>query len=266
MPGQGLLAQGGWDGGWRGGWRLEPPPPPRPESIAGNGFSFCRIFYRSVREEPLGHGWNTDFPDSDINFMIRLAELTTIQINRDEKGEPLHAVLRLTDPQLFRFPYIFMSDVGTIGLAREEVEALREYLLRGGFLHVDDFWGERAWDHWKRQIGDVLSPAEYPIEDVGLEDRIFHTVFDIEEIPQVPSIQHWRRSGGGISERGDESAEPHFRGIRDKKGRLMVVMTHNTDIADGWEREGEDEEFFAQFSVKKSYPLGINIVVYALSH
>ena len=133
-------------------------------------------------------------------------------------------------------------------------------------LYVDDFWGPEAWEHWAREIGRVLPPDEYPIVDVPLSDPIFSVAYDVKEIPQIPSIQYWRRSGGdGTSERGEESAVPHFRGIRNQAGQLMVLMTHNTDIADGWEREGESREFFFLFSVK-AYPVGINIVLYAMTH
>ena len=259
-------AQRPWNGGWGGGWRRYPPKGPDREIFPGNSFTFCRVFYESIRSEPLGHGWNTDYPDSDLNFSIRLSELTTIVVNRQENGEPAHVVLRLTEPDLFNYPYIFMSDVGTVGFTEEEIVSLRAYLMKGGFLHVDDFWGTRAWEHWSNQIGMVLSPDEYPIEDIPMTDEIYNIVFRIKELKQVPSIQHWYRSGGATSEQGSDSAVPHFRGIRDEDGRLIVVMTHNTDLADGWEREAENREFFEEFSVKISYPLGINIVVYAMTH
>ncbi len=260
-----------WDGvrggrGGRGGpgyWEL----PAKREIFPGETFVFCRIMYDQVRREPLGHGWNTDYPDSDINFSIRLAELTTIKVLWNEAtGEPHHAVIRLTDPDLFRYPFIFMSDVGTVDFREAEVKALRAYLLKGGLLYVDDFWGDLAWEHWKSQIERALPPPEFRIVDIGLSHEIFNIVFELKEMPQVPSIQHWNWSGGETSERGAESAEPHCRGIFDPEGRLMVIMTHNTDIADGWEREGENEEYFREFSVKKSYPLGINIIVYAMTH
>jgi hypothetical protein len=102
--------------------------------------------------------------------------------------------------------------------------------------------------------------------DIPSDHSIFQTFFTVREVPQVPSIQFWRRSGGvETSERGSESDEVHFRGIFDERGRLMVIMTHNTDIADGWEREGEDEEFFYRFSIR-AYPLGVNIAIYAMTH
>ena len=113
----------------------------------------------------------------------------------------------------------------------------------------------------------MLPEDEYPIEDVPPGSTIFNALYVVYDVPQVPSIQHWRRSGRGssTSEQGSDSAVPHLRSIRDEQGRVMVLMSHNTDIADGWEREGEDVEFFYLFS-PKAYALGINIVLYALTH
>jgi hypothetical protein len=262
-----LLAQGSGDAdrGWGWRWNRVPPRFPDPNAAYDRAYSFCRILYKSVRREPLGHGWSTDYPSSDSNFMQRLSELTRTRIRVDPEGEPDHVVVTLTDDALFDYPFIFMSDVGTAGFSEEEVVRLRQYLLRGGFLHVDDFWGNAAWDHWAREIGRVLPPQEYPIQDIPLDHPVFSVLYRVSELPQIPSIQFWRRSGGGTSERGAESAEPHFRGIWDGRGRLMVVMTHNTDIADGWEREGEDDEFFYRFSVR-AYPFEINLLLYAMSH
>lgn len=255
----------GW--GRRGRRSRYAPKYPDRDIFPGNKFTFCTIEYRSVRREALGFGWSTDYPDSGYNFMLRLAELTTIEINRDENGEPHQVVLQLTDPELFKYPHIFMSDVGTASFTDAETEALRSYLLRGGFLHADDFWGDRAWLNFKYEMEHVLPPDEFPIFDIPLDHELFHIIFDVKEVPQVPSIQYWMRPGASeTSERGAESAEPHIRGIVDKNGRLMVVMSHNTDIADGWEKEAENEEYFRKFSVKKSYPIGINIVVYAMTH
>lgn len=252
--------------GWRGWWNRVPPRFPSEADLRERSFVFGRILYQSVRDEALGHGWNTDYPDSDINFMVRLSELTKTPIARDGDGMPNHVVVTLSDDSIYNYPFVFMSDVGTVGFTEPEAERLRDYLLRGGFLYVDDFWGIAAWDQWSREIGKVLPPSRYPIVDIPRDHPIFQTFFTVREVPQVPSIQFWRRSGGtATSERGAESAQPHFRGIFDEKGRLMVVMTHNTDIADGWEREGEEEEFFYRFSIR-AYPLGINIAIYALTH
>jgi hypothetical protein len=250
-----------------GGWgRRMPPKYPGPDYQSEGSFTFCRVEYEQVEWEPLGHGWNTDYPDSDINLMTRLSELTKAPIRRDQDGRPDHMVVRLTDDELFEHPFVFMSDPGTAGFDPTEAANLRRYLLRGGFLYVDDFWGERAWWHWAHEIAKALPPDDYPIVDLELDHPLFDTLFTLTEVPQIPSIQHWYRSGGTTSERGAESAVPHLRGIFDHDGRLMVLMSHNTDIADGWEREGESKEFFELFSLTKAYPLGINIVLHTLIH
>ena len=268
-------AQRGRRGGGRfSGYRTTTAPPPKREIFPGNTFTFCRIQYRSVTSEALGHGWNTDYPDADINFSIRLAELTTIKINHDDAfkdydnpGGIVHSLIRLTDDALFEYPIIYMVDVGVVGFNRQEAERLGSYLRKGGFLHVDDFWGDPAWRKWVVEIGKALPPDEYPIVDIPLDHPIFNIVFQLDGVPQVPSIQYWRQSGGKTAESvhiGD-TLTPHGRGIFDEDGRLMVFMTHNTDIADGWENYGKDPDFSALFSEPKAVPLGINIVAYALT-
>jgi hypothetical protein len=198
--------------------------------------------------------------------MTRLSELTRTTVSRDERGQPNHWVVRLTDPALFNCPFIMASDAGTIGLSPEEREQLRRYLVKGGFLWVDDFWGSAAWEHWSSEIARVLPPAEYPISDVPCDDPVLHTQLTVEHVPQITNIQFWRSVGGSTtSERGSDSQDAHFRVIRDSHGRIMVVMTHNTDIADSWEREGEDPAFFRQFS-PAGYAFGINVLLHAMTH
>jgi hypothetical protein len=220
--------------------------------------------FTSVRYEPGGQGWSTDYPDADINFSIRLSELTKTRVGRATGDLPQHLVVRLKDDALFQCPYLHMEDVGTMQLDDEEVLRLREYLKKGGFLWVDDFWGELAWDHWTAEIRRVLPPEEYPMHDLPRDHPLWRAMFQIEKLPQIPSINHWSRSGGATSERID-SDEPTIRGISDHHGRLMVLMTHNTDISDAWEREGEDPRYFYLFS-PDGYAVGINVVIYAMTH
>ncbi len=232
---------------------------------SGRSFTFCRVAYQQARREPGGRGWRTDYPNADRNLMLRLSQLTKTPIRTTPQGRPDHRIVDLNDDEIFQCPFVFMSDVGTMVLGSREAERLSKYLQRGGFLWVDDFWGDYAWDNWVREINKVLPRGEYPIEDIPPGHTIFNALYQVYEVPQVPSIQHWRRSGGGTSERGAGSAVPHLRGIQDERGRIMVLMSHNTDIADGWEREGEDEDFFFAFS-PQAYALGINIILYALTH
>jgi Domain of unknown function (DUF4159) len=171
--------------------------------------------------------------------------------------------VRATDPELFRCPFTMASDVGTMVLAPDERRGLRQYLLKGGFLWVDDFWGTPAWEQWVSQISDVL--PEFRIVDVPAEHPLRHSMFNIPFVKQVTNINFWRRSGGDTRERGADSPNADFRMIADEKGRVMVVMTHNTDEGDSWEREGEDHEFFLQFA-PEGYALGVNVLIYAMTH
>ena len=237
-----------------------------PESMPDRDFAFCKVMYDQVRYEELGMGWSTDYPYAGINLMHRLEDLTTARISSDRHGQPNHWVVRLTDDELFQCPFIMASDVGTIGITGAEAVRLREYLLKGGFLWVDDFSGPRAWEHWISEIGRVLPPSQYPIRDVPLDHPVFRTLTTVEKVPQITSIQFWYRSGGRTtSERGRNSDVPHFRAISDEHGRFLVVMTHNTDVADAWEREADDPRFFDQFS-PDGYGLGINVLVHSMSH
>ena len=253
----------------RGFFYREGSIPPRyaPEHMPDASFVVCRMAYRSVRAEPSGLGWRTDYPYAEINLTTRLSELTKTRVSRDDDGRtPNHYVVRLTDPALFNCPLLMASDVGTIGLSEVEVQNLRTYLLKGGFLWVDDFWGTPAWLQWTSQIARVLPPAEFPIEDVAMDDPMLRTMFDLKEVPQITNIQFWRRVGGRTtSERGDDSPHADLRVIRDRHHRVMVVMTHNTDVADSWEREGEDPEFFLQFS-PNGYALAIDVLLHAMTH
>ena len=235
-----------------------------PETF-GRGFNFCRAMYTSGRREANGSGWPTDYPDADINFSIRFSELTKTRVARDTYGAAEHVVVRLTDDELFQCPYLHMEDVGTVSLTDAEIVGLRTYLLKGGFVWADDFWGSFAWNAWVSQLARVLPPVDYPIQDIRADHPIMHSMFEVKEVPQVPSIQFWRDSGGGTSERGPDSTVASFRGIADKQGNLMVVMTHNSDVSDSWEREGDDPRFFYNFS-PNGYAFGINVVLYALTH
>ncbi len=174
-------------------------------------------------------------------------------------------LLRLTDDLMFQCPFIMMTEVGSAYFSPEEAKRLREYLLKGGFLWADDFWGTWAWEIWAREIGKVLPPSEFTIVDVPLNHPIFRSQFEVTKVPQIPSISAWMGMGGGTSEQGADSAEPHARAIYDSKGHMMVFITHNTDFGDAFEREGEDPQYFYTFSVD-GYAFGINVLLYALSH
>ena len=253
-----------WFRGYGRGYNRVPPRFPTSTSYDGT-FTFCRMMFRSAYSEPSGSGWSTDYPDADVNFSIRFSELTKTRVSRQPTGDPNHLVVRLTDDFLYRCPYLHIEDAGTAVFTDEEVDALRDYLLKGGFLWADDSWGALAIANWEEQIGRVLSRTDYPVRDITQGHLIYRTMFEVLHMPQIPSISHWRRSGGGTSERGWDSDEVMVRGISDQHGRLMMLMTHNTDISDAWEREGEDPQYFYSFS-PDGYAVAINVLLYAMSH
>ncbi|HJU42803.1 MAG TPA: DUF4159 domain-containing protein [Vicinamibacterales bacterium] len=259
------FAQEQWERfrGW-GGNRRYPPRYPTELSFDG-GFNFCRLMYTSDRSEAGGSGWSTDYWDADINFSTRLGELTKTTISRRADGDPNHVTVRISDPLLFNCPILSATDVGTAYFTESDAVTLRAYLEKGGFLWVDDFWGPYAWDNWVSNIGKVLPAARYPIRDLAPSHPIYRTLFEFTKLPQIPNIGFWRRYNGATSERFELSAEPHFRGIADANGRLMVVMTHNTDISDSWEREAEDPQFFLNFS-PQGYAVGLDVVLYGMMH
>jgi hypothetical protein len=160
-----------------------------------------------------------------------------------------------------------MTNVGGMSLSETEISNLRRYLRNGGFLMADDFWAAASWQHVLDVMEKVLPKT--PPRELAFDHPIFHLVYDFKALPQVPSIRAWQRGmtyedWHGPFENGDTS--PHFWGYFDESGRLMAIFCHNNDIADGWEREGDDREYFEKYSLTTSYPLGVNIVTYAMTH
>ena len=134
------------------GMPLHMPPP----HFSDGAFTICKMMYTSNRREANGFGWSTDYPYAGLNLMIRSGELTKTRISKDAQGEAKYWTVHLSDDALFECPFLVGSDVGTIGLSPLETTRLREYLLKGGFLWVDDFWGTRAWEQWSDAMRQVL--------------------------------------------------------------------------------------------------------------
>jgi hypothetical protein len=233
-----------------------------PESFDGS-FQFCRVAYRQAANGD-GARWDVDYPRADQNLSIRLSELTKAPVSFDDRKDPNHLLIQLAQPELFRCPFIMMTEVGAAYLDDLEAANLRDYLLKGGFLWADDFWGEYAWAIWESQIRKALPSSAFPIVDIPLNHQLFHQVIEMHRFPQIPSIGFWS-GGDNTSERGADSATPHARGILDEHGHLMVLMTHNTDFGDAFEREGDNHEYFERFSID-GYAFGINALIYAMTH
>ena len=238
----------------------------RPEHITWNSdFTFCRLAYRQAYDGD-GGGWGVDYPRADMNLSIRLSELTRATVNFDSNREPNHVVIQATEPELFMCPFVMMSEFGGAALTPAEAEALRHYLQKGGFLWVDDAWGDYAWQHWVREVRKVFPAAGYPIVDIPLNHSILHSLFDAKRVPQIPAIGSSYRYGRTDQRWNDPTDDTaYMRAIADEKGRIMMLMTHNTDFGDAYEREADDPTYFYNFSVE-GYAVGINILLYAMTH
>ena len=213
-----------------------------------------------------GGNWSVDFPRADQNLSIRLSELTKTPVGMDADGVPKHLLVSLRDPvALSHCAFIMMTEVGSTYLDDQEAANLRDYLVKGGFLWADDFWGQRAWDLFEAQLRHALPSSLYPIVDLPIEHPIFHSQMFVGRVPQIPSINFWGGPGGPTSERGADSAVPHARAVLDEHKRVMVFITHNTDLGDSFEREGDSRAYFLEFSVP-GYALGVNVLLYALTH
>lgn len=226
-----------------------------PKSFEHDTFTFCRIQFDSGQ-------WTNDYPDSDWNFSYRLQQLTSLKVDPNAK------VMRLTDEGLNDYPFIFMSNAQNISLSSAEEEALQKYFRNGGFLMVDDVWTRQAWRHFQDIMKRVMPEAR--ARELTADHEIFSNVYNFETIPRVLSIRAWER-GLDFEDWHDwrsepQDKDPHFQGIFDPNGRMVALYCLNSDVADGWEREGENHEYFKNYSVKVSYPLGINIITYVMTH
>jgi hypothetical protein len=222
-------------------------------------FTFVRIKYRSTMDRS-SYAWWTDFPDADLNLSWRLSQLTSLKVDPNGK------VIEITDDALLDYPFAVMSGVPAIEMNETEAAALRRYMLNGGFILVDDFWSDQNYDHFYREVVNQVFPNREPVE-LPLSHPIFHCVYDLMEKPQIPNVGFAMRNRyTGITSEDPEGKPAHYRAVLDDKGRIMMLMCHNTDLGDGWEEEATDPWFFKEFSEKKAYPLGINIIFYVMTH
>ena len=209
-----------------------------------------------------GGPWWTDAPDSDLNLAYRLQQLTALKVDPDGR------FLRLTEKELADYPFIYMVEPGSLYLADEEIVALRKYLLNGGFLWLDDFWGDSEWSNMEHVLTQVFPDRSFV--ELPLTNQLYHCVFDIKSKGQIPNVEvgTWSETSGVTWENNHDGdvRTVHHKAIFDDKGRMMVFATHNTDNGDGWEREGSDDYFFHEFSEKRAFPLGINIIFYVMTH
>jgi hypothetical protein len=226
---------------------LEPPP-------SEFEYVFTRLAYSSPNYNfnRNMHSWNVDYPKADRQFLQGLLRYTGIQSRRQEQ------VLRPLDPELSAYPFLYAVEVGYMQLSDEEAARLREYLLRGGFLVVDDFHGTAEWANFELQMKKVF--PDRAIRDVPLSDPVFHCFFDIEELFQVPGLQYYV-SGRTYEKDGYDA---RFAGIYDDNGRIMVMINFNSDLGDAW--EWADLPQYEERYTSQAYRLGVNYIVYSLTH
>ena len=215
-------------------------------------FYFSRVAYRGFYGR--GGSWATDYPRADQIFLSFIDRLLP-NLDAFEK----EFVVLLQEPELRRYPFLYALEVGRMSLDPEEVEGLRSYLLAGGFLVIDDFWGTREWENFEYEIRQVL--PEYEIVDLSIDHPIFTTFYEIEEIIQVPNVSQGVY-GGPTHER--DGYVPMVRGIHDENGRLMVIINWNTDLGDAWEW-ADNPRYPLKYSTY-AYEMGVNFIVYAMSH
>lgn len=228
-----------------------------PPEFAHDVFAFARLRY-SNNGGGRG-GWTTDLPDSDLNLSWRLQQMTSMKVDPDGR------ILNITDEDLAGYPFVYIVEPGGLSFSDDEAAALRRYLLNGGFLLLDDFWGEYEWENCEWAMKQVFPDRSFV--ELPLEHPLYKIVFDIKEKGQVPNVQTGIESEyTGITWERPDAAEVHHRAIFDDQGRIMVLALHNTDNGDGWEREGESDYYFHNFSEKIAYPLAVNIIVYIMTH
>jgi hypothetical protein len=235
------------------------PGDPPPNDAWKISPQFQHDVFTFARLRPQHHpDWDVDFPDSDLNFPYRLQQLTALETN------PQSRLLSILDPDLRNYPFTYIVEPGVMQLTDQEAQALRAYLLDGGCLMLDDFWGDAEWANVYENLKRIF-PDREP-QELELDHPIFHSVFDLSEKPQIPSISiaMENRHTGQFWEKGGIGA--HYYGIFDDKGRMMVIVCRNTDLGDGWEEEGVDPWYFEEFSKKRAYPMGINIIFYLLTN
>lgn len=221
-------------------------------------FSWSRLSYVSNMSSYSGYGywgrftWSRDYPKADRQFLIAMHRLTRIQ------GRSTEQVVNLDSDDIFNYPWIYAVQVQTWSFTDEEAKRLREYLLKGGFLMVDDFHGTADWENFMNGMRQVL--PDRPVEDLDGRDEIFHVLYDLDERIQVPGEQYIRT--GRTYEK--DGYVPKWRAIRDDKGRIMVAICHNMHLGDAW--EWADDPEYPELFASMAFRVGLNYIIYGMTH
>jgi hypothetical protein len=225
-----------------------------PQDKQPHEFTFVRLMYNG-RIPAYLKNWYTDYPTGDQKLVSMLKRLTSIDVAPDPRAIPIH------HPDLFDYPMIYSAEAGQMVFDESDARTLREYLGRGGFWMIDDFWGTDEWANFQQQIALVLPGQK--IVDIPADHEIFHTMFNIDTKLQVPNIGYAYCSGVCHTWELD-GYDPFVRGIFDENGRLLVLINFNTDLMDASEW-ADDASYPHRFSAY-AYKVFSNAVVYAMSH
>jgi hypothetical protein len=215
-------------------------------------FIFARLIYNG-RIPGYYKNWYTDYPKSDRTLIMGIKRLTNLNVGDQERA------VAVTDPNLFKYPFLYTSEPEQMVLSDKDAGIMREYLARGGFWMLDDFWGSFEWTLMERQLRKILPNLE--IKDIPRDHPIFHIFFDIDKIIQVPSLAYVYN--GGITWEQD-GFKGECKGVFDENGRLMIMINHNTDLGDAyeWADEPKYPNAFSDFA----YKVAINAILYAHTH
>ena len=235
-----------------------------PDWNAKTEWTRARLKYPSVYAGFVGEdlNWTIDYPRSDRHLLQGIRRLTRIDTRSVEQVVELDG-----SGEVFNWPMMYAVEVGHWALPDNQAAELREFLLRGGFLMVDDFHGDQPYNNvvseWQVFLESMKKVfPDRTIVDLPDSDQIFHTVYDLEERFQVPGWQ-WYRSGRTY-EAGETGKTPHWRGIYDDKGRVMVAICHNMDLGDAW--EWSDDPRYPEKYARLAYQIAVNYFIYSLTH
>jgi len=237
-------------------WAVDP-------AFAEDVFTFARLKHESGGGYGYGRrsSWFEDAPNADVMLSFRVHQITSLNVR------PGFNPIEFTKEDLAEFPFVYLAGIERLALRDDESAALRNYLLSGGFVYVDNFWGDAAWSNFASQL-KRLFPDRIPVE-LTLDHPIFHSVYDFKAKPQIPTAGVYERLGVFYDVGRDYDVmghDPHYFALYDDKGRMMMLICHNNHFGDGWEHEADDPDYFHVISEGMAYPMFINALVYSMTH
>ncbi len=275
FPGGGRGARGGRSGGFGGGFgnginraytirdpaelemvdKMQQAINP---AFVNDVYSFTRLKY-DFDPGYRGRFWDDDSPDADLNLSYRLFQITSLKIH------PYYNYIDITPETLAHNPFVYMTVTRGMALTDDNIKVLRNYLLQGGFLMAEDFWGDTMWNFALQQFGRIFPDRQ--LVELPLSHPLFHSVFDFTYLPQMPSAgPGYRGNSWDNSDYPTGDHFPHYYAIFDDHDRIMAVICRNNHYGDGWEHEGDNHEYFDKFSMPQAYPMMINILFYAMTN